>query len=861
MIEFSTYNCTDCPLWEGAKNPWLSTRGTNTGKERALLVVGMAPSYVEDEEHTSWVGWSGDILTKFINAMKLPELVDVYLTNAVRCKVPSGMKLTAGQITKCRPYLLMDIQRLLDGYKEVIVLACGADAAKAVGEVSSLTAGFKLQGYKDGTKGMAILSRMPTLFFTYHPAILAPGIKPEKVDSMQSHFILLRRYLTGEFIPNKLQIMPEISPEVPEKFPAIIAVDIETYGILKGREQTVFTPVKSRQIDGVPYGKQIVTVAIAYHDSLSSPCRIRTAVFQWPDSAQRNNLRKWINRAVESGTILQGQNFKFDLLYLIMNDRYLGDILSPCRCKVDDTLIKSFLLDEQRPERGLKELSLLFGIADYSTLSVTGKTGNAKSSKDADLLYYNCLDAAATLVLGEELDERMKMRYGTDTTKLGTVCADMRNTILWNVVGMEKVGTRIDIPKLEAVNAEYTEKYQTAVDVVNKLGVIIKGEGSKKSLMEFIWKAVEECGLTADSRLERTKARKDIATGKANINLVLQYLPQGELRTIAEQFQIFQKFAHLRNTYSNKLLTNQRAGIIQRVRDTGLIYPEWYPVPSVFDKGSSNDKETSGGTIQGRITARKPPHQTYPAAIKACLKSRFPAGQLVEWDLNRIELVMAAWLSGCPVLTKALLEGDPHDDTTWNIFPSALKTDADWKDKRMLAKTLNFLVIYKGGPHAYQQAARKDIGVELELDFCVEAIRAWNNAHPVHVAWQNNLINTVIRQGYLELPTGWSRTFGKGRENAMAAVNEICNFPVQTIAAQHMMSSQLVILQGLTQMKLRTVMCAQAYDSVTQDLPYNEVETVDCLVANALRNPPLHAILEYALGRTMPVDFERKVLA
>jgi len=224
-------------------------------------------------------------------------------------------------------------------------------------------------------------------------------------------------------------------------------------------------------------------------------------------------------------------------------------------------------------------------------------------------------------------------------------------------------------------------------------------------------------------------------------------------------------------------------------------------------------------------------------------------------------LVVAAWLSGCPVLTKALLEGDPHDDTTWSIFPSALKTDEDWKDKRDLAKVLNFLVIYKGGGHAYQQAARKDIGVDLDLEFCVEAIRAWNNAHPVHVEWQNLQIDTVIRQGFLELPTGWSRTFGAGRENAMQSINEICNFPVQTIAAQLMLSSQFLILQGLTNLKLRTVMTAQAYDSVTLDIPYNEVKTVDCLVTNALRKPPLHGILEVALGRSMPVNYERKVLA
>ena len=862
MINFKRYNeCHDCALYEGAESPGIPTRefGIATGKDRALLVVGMAPGFHEDEAGKSWVGWSGQILGKFIEATGLPDLVDVYLSNALRCRVPSGQKPNQGQVSTCRPYLLVDIQKLLDKYKEVVVLACGADAAKSVGGVGSLGAGLRMQGHTEGTKSMEILDRMPTLFFTYHPAILVPGRKPELVNTIQAHFVLLRRYLTGEFTPNKLQIVPEISPEVPEKFPEKISVDIETYGILKGREQTVFTPAKSRQIDGVPYGQQIVTVSIAYRDflSLPSPGRIRTAVFRWNDSSQRLNLLNWFRVAVESKCILLGQNFKFDLLYLMMNSRYLEKLLSPCRCRVDDTLIKAFLLDEQRPEKGLKELSLLFGIANYGGLKVTGKTGSAKSSNDPDLHYYNCLDAAATLVLSEELDERIKLRYGSDSAKLGPVCADMRNTVLWDVVGMEKAGTRIDIPKLEAVNDDYTKKYQAAVDKVDKYGVTIKGEGSRKSLLEFIGKAVEECGLGGDRRLERTPARKEISTGKANVNLVLQYLPEGELREIATQFQVFQEFAHLRNTYSNKLLTNQRAGIVQRVWKTGLIYPLWYPVPSVFGKGGKG-KETAGGTIQGRVTARKPPHQTYPEAIKGCLKSRFPAGSLIEWDLNRIELVVAAWLSGDPVLTRALLGGDPHDDTTWDIFPDAKKTDETWKDRRDLSKVLNFLVIYKGGGHAYQLAARKDLGVDLELDFCMEAIRSWNNSHPVHVAWQNEMITTVIKTGYLELVTGWSRTFGAGKANAMGAVNEICNFPVQTMAAQLMLSAQFVILQGLE--KMRAVMTAQAYDSVTLDVPWNERDVVDGIVDKALRNPPLRAIISEELGRTMNIEYERKVL-
>ncbi|KKL12399.1 hypothetical protein LCGC14_2536130, partial [marine sediment metagenome] len=49
------------------------------------------------------------------------------------------------------------------------------------------------------------------------------------------------------------------------------------------------------------------------------------------------------------------------------------------RLKIDDTLILSFLLYEQQPEKGLKELSMLFGISDYSKVMITANSGSAKS--------------------------------------------------------------------------------------------------------------------------------------------------------------------------------------------------------------------------------------------------------------------------------------------------------------------------------------------------------------------------------------------------------------------------------------------------------------------------------------------------
>ncbi|KKK81583.1 hypothetical protein LCGC14_2811980, partial [marine sediment metagenome] len=346
MINFKRYNkCRDCGIYdsEEMENPGIPTRVLSmSNKDTALLVVGAAPGWEEDKYGMHWVGWTGKLLQKFINAVKFPELVDVYVTNSVRCRLPFQQNSpTNSEIVACRPHLLMDIQLLLDRYKEVVILCCGAPAARAVADVKSLREGFYLQGLTVPPKPLQILSRAPVIFFTNNPAILSAGKKPQLVNVMQNHFLLVRRYLEGNFEPNKIQVIPEVGVDVvaPADFPGRLSCDIETYGILKGREQTVFTPVKSKYVDGVPFGKQIVTVAFGYR---VSPDRIRTCQYIWNDPAHIKTIREWIKICIEQKSVLLGQNFKFDMLYMIMNDRELGKMLVPGSLVLDDTMIEAF---------------------------------------------------------------------------------------------------------------------------------------------------------------------------------------------------------------------------------------------------------------------------------------------------------------------------------------------------------------------------------------------------------------------------------------------------------------------------------------------------------------------------------------
>ena len=55
MIKFPEHkDCKECPLWESATHPGIPTRPHYTSeKSKAILVVGEAPGYHEDEEFKS----------------------------------------------------------------------------------------------------------------------------------------------------------------------------------------------------------------------------------------------------------------------------------------------------------------------------------------------------------------------------------------------------------------------------------------------------------------------------------------------------------------------------------------------------------------------------------------------------------------------------------------------------------------------------------------------------------------------------------------------------------------------------------------------------------------------------------------
>lgn len=223
---------------------------------------------------------------------------------------------------------------------------------------------------------------------------------------------------------------------------------------------------------------------------------------------------------------------------------------------------------------------------------------------------------------------------------------------------------------------------------------------------------------------------------------------------------------------------------------------------------------------------------------------------------------MAALLSDDPLLMEAYRkEGENiHTRTALTIFPEADPVDSGWKKSDMykLGKTLNFLVLFRGGAGAFQRTALEDAKVEVDLSFCQDSIDKWYAKHYVYKQWQDRMIDLAAQQGYLVLPTGWSRTFGIGQENIAGQAAEVCNFLHQAPCAQVTESAQYKIMLQFLKYRLRSLVCLNLYDAVYVDTFPGEGENVDEIVGEAMTHPPLLRVFEEWVGRTIPWKFEKK---
>lgn len=146
--------CTACDLSASALN---HVPGVGDPNAR-FVVVGEAPGAKEDELGLPFVGKSGDLLTKILDAIGFKR-EDVFICNVLKHRPPGNRNPTSAEVAACRPFLLRQLEIL----QPKVILALGTFAAQTLLETDTPIG--KLRGIEHRYHGIPLIA-------TYHPAAL-----------------------------------------------------------------------------------------------------------------------------------------------------------------------------------------------------------------------------------------------------------------------------------------------------------------------------------------------------------------------------------------------------------------------------------------------------------------------------------------------------------------------------------------------------------------------------------------------------------------------------------------------------------------------------------------------------------------
>ncbi len=102
-VEARSVGCQNCELAGGRTNVVFGAGNPNA----RLMFIGEAPGRDEDIQGVPFVGRSGQLLNKILEAAGI-ERDDVYIANIIKCRPPNNRTPLTNEIEACIPYLAIN---------------------------------------------------------------------------------------------------------------------------------------------------------------------------------------------------------------------------------------------------------------------------------------------------------------------------------------------------------------------------------------------------------------------------------------------------------------------------------------------------------------------------------------------------------------------------------------------------------------------------------------------------------------------------------------------------------------------------------------------------------------------------------
>ncbi len=482
------------------------------------------------------------------------------------------------------------------------------------------------------------------------------------------------------------------------------------------------------------------------------------------------------------------QNIKYDQLVFRSNGIDLKGVAG-------DSMIAHYLLHAGERTHNLDELTRkYFGHENISITELIGKGKKQVSMADVPtqkVCEYAAEDADAAWRLAELLEAELVEK------KLKGLYDELEIPLIEVLAEMEYHGVRIDVDLLKKISVEMDGQLKIIEDQIHLLAGKPFNIASPKQLREILFDQMKlpiqkRTGTTNEPSTDQESLERLAALGH-------------ELPTkITEHRQI----AKLKGTYVDAL--------------PALVNPKTRRVHTSFN-------QTVAST--GRLSSSDPNLQNIPMRTDQGRQIRQafvpPDGwTLLTADYSQIELRLLAHFSGDENLQVAFREDrDVHAIVAADIFKVAEKDVLD--SQRRVAKTVNFGVLY--GMSASGLATRLRIP-RAEAERFIDAYFA---RYPKVLAYQDNLLATARKTGYVATILGRRRTFdpsairpGSTYHQRNQAEREAINMEIQGSAADLMKRALLAVHRRMLAEKWKAKLLLSVHDELVFEVPPAELKAV-----------------------------------
>lgn len=451
----------------------------------------------------------------------------------------------------------------------------------------------------------------------------------------------------------------------------------------------------------------------------------------------------------------------------------------------DDVLVAAYLLESTRTSYPVDFLAQVYLDVDLAHTIPGGFDESAfRSAESADLI------ARLAPVLRQKLREN----------ELEKIYTDIELPLIPILADIELVGMKVDGTSLTVFSEFISKELESLREKITSIAGREFNIGSPKQVGEIFGELNIETG-------------RKTATGQISTS-------HDVLVELAEKYEIAQHIIDYREL--DKLRATYADALPKMIADDGRIH------------GALN--QTVAAT--GRLSSTEPNLQNIPVRTELGQRIRkafIPekGNKLISADYSQLELRILAHITQDPRMLEAYKNNeDIHSQTARLVFGAT--TDKDLKEKRRLAKIVNFGIAYAVEAFGLSQRVgiSRSEAKQVIADYfeTYKGIREYMDRTPEQARKQGFIASLFGRRRYF--PSINDRNFAvRGR-----AEREAINMPIQGTASDIVKIAMIRVADALKKEKLETKMIMQVHDELLFEGPESELDAAKALIKREMES-------------------------